>query len=134
MSRAAGAVSRVAILAVTVTVVVLVVGAYRSEERCSEAGADVVRSVTGTAGGGIEPALATLAGCTETRASVLAASELARSGREEEALPLARATVRAEPDNPGAWLALFLALRRSDPAGAQRARERVLELNPRAGD
>ncbi len=109
--------------------------AHRSEERCAEAGAIVVRDVTGTAvAGELEPALDALrAGCTETRPVVVAAGELARAGREREATPLARQAVLAEPANPGAWVSLFLALRRSDPAAAGRARARVLELNPRAG-
>jgi len=94
----------------------------------------VVRDVTGTGrAGALRPALATLRrGCTDSRPVVLAATELARAGREGEAVPLARQAVREEADNPGAWLSLLLALSRSDPQGAARARERVLELNPRA--
>lgn len=135
MRSAAGAAVRLALVGVAVAVCALVVGAHRTEERCSEAGADVVRDITGTAEGGeLGPALATLTeDCTDTRATILAATELARAGREAEALGLARAAVRAEPENPGAWLALFLATREADPAAAERARARVLELNPRAG-
>jgi len=119
-----------------VAVCLLVLGARRSEQSCSQAGADVVRDVTGTGKtGAFEPALETLRrGCTDSRPLVLTATELARAGRESEAAPLARQAVREEAENPGAWLALFLALRHSDPQGAARARERVLELNPRAGD
>jgi len=135
MSSAAQTALRVALAATAVAVCLLVLGARRSEERCSQAGADVVRDVTGTGrAGALEPALETLRrGCTDSRPLVLAATELARAGRDSEAVPLARQAVREEAENPGAWLALFFALRHSDPQGAGRARDRVLELNPRAG-
>lgn len=126
---------RLALAGVAVAVCLLVLGARGSEERCSQAGADVVRDVTGTGGdGALEPALATLrGGCTDSRPLVLAAGELARAGRRAEAAPLARQAVRQEPENPGAWLALLAAIERSDPLGAKRARDQVLELNPLAG-
>ncbi len=44
-----------------------------------------------------------------------------------------RRVLRDEPDNFGAWATLSLVLAESDPAGARRARERALELNPLAG-
>jgi len=127
---------RLALAGAAVAVCLLVLGARRSEEHCSQAGADVVRDVTGTGeAGSLEPALATLrSGCTDSRPLVLAAAELARAGRQAEATPLAQQAVREEAENPGAWLALFAALKRSDPPGAARARDRVLELNPLAGE
>ena len=136
MSSAAQTALRVALAATAVAVCLLVLGARRSEERCSQAGADVVRDVTGTGeAGSLEPALATLRrGCTDSRPLVLAASELARAGRQPEATPLAQQAVREEPENPGAWLALFAAQRGSDAPGAARARDRVLKLNPLAGE
>lgn len=135
MSSAVQTVLRVVLAATAVAVCLLVLDARRSEEACSQAGADVVRDVTGTGqAGALEPALETLrGGCTDSRPLVLAATQLARAGRESEAVPLARQAVREEAENPGAWLALFVALRRSDPPGAARARDRVLELNPQAG-
>ncbi len=134
MPSAARSALRVALVVTAVAVCLLVLGARRSEQTCSQAGADVVRDVTGTAeAGALEPALETLRrGCTDSRPLVLSATELARAGRDAEAVPLARQAVREEAENPGAWLSLFLALRRSDPQGAARARDRVLELNPRA--
>lgn len=117
-----------------VAVCLAIVGAARSEDRCSEAGAAVLRDVTGSGPrGALQPALDTLRDdCTETRPLVLAATVLARAERDEEAAPLARLAVRAEPENPGAWIALFSALQRTDPQGAARARERAVELNPMA--
>jgi len=134
MPRAAQAALRLLLAAAAIAVCVSVAGAARSEDRCSEAGAAVLRDVTGSAPQGtLQPALGTLRdGCTESRPLVLAAGLLARAGREDEAAPLARLAVRAEPENPGAWAALFAALRRSDPEGAARARARAIELNPMA--
>lgn len=114
---------------------VAIAGSRRSEERCSEAGADVVRSVTGTASGaGLAAAADVLAGdCTDTRPLLVAASTLGRDGRSRLAEPLARLAVAREPENAGAWAALYFALRPTDPAGAARARERAEALNPGPG-
>jgi len=125
---------RLVLAAGAVAACAAIVTAARSEDRCAEAGAAVLRDVNGSGRpGALAPALATLGeGCTETRPLVLGATELARGGREAEAAPMARLAVRTEPENPGAWLALFLALRQSDPRGAEMARARVVELNPLA--
>jgi hypothetical protein len=53
------------------------------------------------------------------------------AGRPEQALSLARESVRREPKSFIGWVALGFALRDRDPAGAQRAVARAKALNPR---
>lgn len=60
----------------------------------------------------------------------LEASLLIRAGRRDEATTVLRPLVREEPRNVTAWALLSLALVRSDPAGAERARDRARELAP----
>lgn len=132
MSGAASLAIRLAIAGGAVAICLAIAGSERSERRCSEAGAAVVRDVTGTASAPAAGAATEvlLGDCTDTRPLVIAAATLARAGRAGEAEPLARRAVAREPENPGAWAALYFALVDSDRTAAARARSRAEELNP----
>lgn len=60
----------------------------------------------------------------------LEASLLIRAGRRDQAAAVLRPLVRDEPRNVTAWALLSIALARSDPAGAGRARAQARELAP----
>jgi hypothetical protein len=130
-----GLVARVALLCAALAVVAILVSWQRSEDDCTEAGATVVREITGSVDRSVLPAaLATLTGdCQESRAVLAVAGALNQAGRQSEAEPLARHVARDEPDNFAAWAILSAALADSDPAAARRARARALELNRLAG-
>jgi len=120
-----------------VAVVALVARTEDREADCRAAAAQVFREITGSAAGSTVPAaLRTLRSgdCPDSGPVVQAALNLAREGRVEEALPLARLVAREEPENYGAWLVLATALRERDPAGAAAARRRALALDPLAGE
>jgi predicted Zn-dependent protease len=57
---------------------------------------------------------------------------LLRAGRQDDARRLAEAAARRQPDDYVSWLALAgVRAAAGDDAGAQRARDRARELNPR---
>ena len=126
---------RLALLAVALAAIVAIASWQRTEDDCNEAGATVVRGVGGAATPAqVADARSTLLdGCHASEPLMAAGGVLQRDGQERQAEPLVRRVLRDEPDNFGAWATLSLVLAESDPAGAERARERALELNPLAG-
>jgi tetratricopeptide (TPR) repeat protein len=127
--------ARAVLVAVALAAALSVVSWQSTEDDCREAGATVVREITGTESAANLPgAFDTLRGdCHDVRPLLVAAGQLARAERRDEALPLARRAVRREPDDFAAWAVLSEALAEADPAAARRARRRALALNPRAG-
>jgi hypothetical protein len=65
-----------------------------------------------------------------TAALLAAAAARASAGQDAEAERLARRATAREPRNFAAWVALALALRHTDRAGARRALDRAGERNP----
>jgi hypothetical protein len=130
-----GPVARIALLCAALAVAATLVLWQRTEDDCAEAGATVVREITGSVDRSVLPgALRTLtADCHESRPVLAAAGALNQAGRQAEAEPLVRHALREEPDNFAAWAILSVALADSDPGAASRARARALELNPLAG-
>jgi Flp pilus assembly protein TadD len=59
------------------------------------------------------------------------AAALLVAGGDERAVSLARMATNSEPRNFRAWVTLSTALEAGDPAAAERARRRAVELNPR---
>jgi tetratricopeptide (TPR) repeat protein len=127
--------ARGALVAVAVAVALSVVSWQRTEDDCREAGATVVREITGTESASKLPgAFDALTGdCHDVRPLLVAAGQLARADRRDEALPLARLAVRREPDDFAAWAVLSEALADADAAAARRALRRARALNPRLG-
>ena len=126
--------TRLALFALAAALAVSIAGWQRHEDACAEAGAQVLREITGAADRSVLPAAraALLDDCHDSAAAVSAAGALNQAGREGEAESLVRAVVREEPDSFAAWAVLSLATADSDPAASARARERALALNPLA--
>jgi hypothetical protein len=114
-------------VAVRIAIVVLAVGAVavlatrlRDHDRCEAARANVTARV------------ATLTdACRDPDVVAGASAALVAAGQRDRGLALARESVRREPRSFIGWVALGLALRDRDPAGAQRAVARAKALNPR---
>jgi hypothetical protein len=112
--------ARIAIVVLAVGAVAVLATRLRDHERCENARANVVqRAAT------LEQA------CRDPDVVAGASAALVAAGQRDRGLALARESVRREPRSFTARVALALALRDRDPAGAQRAVARAKALNPR---
>jgi hypothetical protein len=111
---------RIAIVVLAVAAIAVLATRLRAHDRCEDARANVVQRV------------ATLEQeCRDPDVVAGASAALVAAGRRDRGLALARESVRREPRSFIARVALALALRDRDPAGAQRAVARAKALNPR---
>ena len=111
---------RLAIVVLAAAAIVLLGSRLRDHDRCDAARAAVAQHVGELTSSCRDPDV--IAG-----ASVV----LRAGGKADQGLRLARESVRREPESFVGWVALGLALRERDPAGARRALARAQELNPR---
>jgi hypothetical protein len=112
--------ARIAIVALAVAAVVVLGTRLRDHDRCESARA------------AIPPRAATLNdACRDPDVVAGASAALLTAGQRDRGLALARASVRREPRSFIGWVAVGLALRDRDPAGARRALAWAKALNPR---
>jgi hypothetical protein len=112
--------ARIAIVAVAVAAVAVLGTRLRDHDRCESARAAV------------PPGAATLTdACRDPDVVAGASAALVTAGRRDRGLALARESVRREPRSFIGWVAVGLALRDRDPAGARGALARAKALNPR---
>jgi hypothetical protein len=69
--------------------------------------------------------------CRDPEQIAIAAAGVTAGGHPDVGAALARTAVRRGPEEFASWAALAGALRRTDPAAADRAARRARELNPR---
>jgi hypothetical protein len=113
-------VARIAIVALAVGVVVVLATRLRDHDRCEDARANVTARIA-----------ALTDACRDPDVVAGASAALVAAGQRDRGLALARESVRREPRSFIAQVALALALRDRDPAGARRAVARAKALNPR---
>jgi hypothetical protein len=108
-------------------------GELRDDRACERARATVFGVAVGRVPAERQPAaLAVVADrCRGTTATLAVAGALHAQGRGAQALPLARAATRAEPENPAAWRALASVAAGQAPAEARAAATRLRALDPR---
>ena len=111
---------RLAIVLVAVAAIVLLGSRLRDHDRCDSARAAVGQRTDELT-----------ASCRDPDVIASASAVLLAAGDNDQAVRLARESVRREPESFVGWVALGLALRDRDPAGARRALERARALNPR---
>jgi hypothetical protein len=111
---------RLAIVVLAVAAVAVLGARLRDHDRCEAARATV-------------PArMATLtSSCRDPDVVAGASAALVAAGQRDRGLALARESVRRERRSFAGWVAVGLALRDRDPAGARRALQRAKALNPR---
>ena len=120
MTYDAPVVLRIALVVLAAAAIGVLATRLRDHDRCAAAQAAVPPRVGELAASCRDPDV--LAGVSPT---------LLVAGRPDQALSLARESVRRAPDSFIAWVALGFALRDRDPAGSRRALARAKELNPR---
>ena len=112
--------ARIAIVALAIAAVAVLGTRLRDHDRCESARA------------AIPPRAATVTqSCRDPDVVAGASAALVTAGQRDRGLALARESVRREPRSFIARVALGLALRDRDPAGARRALARAKALNPR---
>ena len=130
---------RVLLVAVAAGVVVFGISRLGQTNRCADARHEVgvqiyLRSVGVRDPSRGDPATANtrlLDDCRDRTEIAQYATSEGTVGMTREAASLARAVTRLEPRNRFGWLALALALRRVQPAGATAALRRAHALDPR---
>ncbi|HEU4656973.1 MAG TPA: tetratricopeptide repeat protein [Capillimicrobium sp.] len=125
-------VARLAIVAVSVVLVVLLAGSLRHHDACESARTDVIAAATGAKPQSVqEQAIDDIREhCRGAQSLVSASAVLYRQERFEEAQALAQEAVDAEPDNATAWNALAVTAAETDVATARRAAARAVQLSP----
>jgi Flp pilus assembly protein TadD len=124
--------SRILLVAVAAVLVGLLARSLHHVDTCDSAR----RTVFSVAAGGAPaseqaPAVAKIEGnCRGATALISVAAVLYRQGRDADAQQLAQRAVDLEPDNATAWNALAATAAKRDPATAQRAARRQVELSP----
>jgi hypothetical protein len=111
---------RLAIVVLAAAAIVLLGSRLRDHDRCRSAQTATpprIGQLTST--------------CRDPDVIAGASAALVASGAREQGLRLARESVRREPESFIGWVALGLALRDRDPAGARTALARAKALNPR---
>jgi len=111
---------RLAIVLVAAAAIALLGSRLRDHDRCDSARADV-----GERTGELT------ASCRDPDVIASASAVLLAAGRREQAVGLARESVRREPESFVGWVALGLTLRDRDPVGSRAALARAKALNPR---
>lgn len=111
---------RLAIVLVAAAAIVLLGSRLRDHDRCDSARAAVVQR-TGEL----------VASCRDPDLVAGASAQLLAAGKRDEAVRLARESVRREPESFIGWVAMGLTLRDRDPAGSRAALARAKALNPR---
>jgi hypothetical protein len=126
-----GPVVRVLLLAGAAGAVVLLVSWQHREDRCADA-----RRVLFFAPGrnpppprSLDRAVRDVKDTCDAEDLRTAVNPLAQAG-DRRAVPLAREVVHRQPEDFKAWGTLSVALARTDPAGAERARRHAFALNP----
>jgi predicted Zn-dependent protease len=123
---------RILLVAVAAVLVGLLARSLHHVDTCDSAR----RTVFSVAAGGAPaseqaPAVARIEGnCRGATALISVAAVLYRQGRLTQAQALAQRAVDMEPDNATAWNALAATAAKNDPATAQRAARRQVELSP----
>ena len=112
--------ARLAIVLLAVAAIVLLGSRLREHGRCDSARADVGRRAGELA-----------ASCGDPDVIASASAVLLAAGKRNEAVRLARESVRREPDSFAGWVAVGLTLRDRDPVRSRAALARAKALNPR---
>jgi hypothetical protein len=124
--------SRILLVAVAAVLIGLLARSLHHADACDNAR----RTVFSVAAGGAPadrqaPAMTAIEdNCRGTTALISVAAVLHRQGRDAQAQALAQRAVDQEPDNATAWNALAVTAAGRDPATAQRAARRQVELSP----
>jgi hypothetical protein len=111
---------RVAIVLVAVAAIVLLGSRLRDHDRC-----DSARAAVGQRTGEL------ITSCRDPDVIASASAVLLAGGQPDQAVRLARESVRREPESFVGWVAMGLTLRDRDPAGSRAALARAKALNPR---
>jgi hypothetical protein len=111
---------RVAIVLVAVAAIVLLGSRLRDHDRC-----DSARAAVGQRTGEL------ITSCRDPDVIASASAVLLAGGQPDQAVRLARESVRREPQSFVGWVAMGLTLRDRDPAGSRAALARAKALNPR---
>jgi hypothetical protein len=111
---------RVAIVLVAVAAIVLLGSRLRDHDRC-----DSARAAVGQRTGEL------ITSCRDPDVIASASAVLLAGGQPDQAVRLARESVRREPESFVGWVAMGLTLRDRDPAGSRAALARARALNPR---
>jgi len=111
---------RLAIVLVAVAAIVLLGSRLRDHDRCDSAQVDVGRRTQELT-----------ASCRDPDVIASASAVLLAAGRRDQAVRLARESVRREPESFVGWVAMGVTLRDRDPAASRAALARAKALNPR---
>jgi hypothetical protein len=124
--------SRLALVAAAVAVVVLLASSARGYDACEQARKDVIGAAAGALPPSRQaPAIAAIRErCRGAQSLISAAAVLHRQDRDREAQALAQEAVDREPENATAWNGVAITAARRDPATARRAAARALALSP----
>jgi len=125
--------ARLGIVAVSIVLVVLLVGERADSRACTDAREELFGVALGERPAAGEPAaLKAIADrCRGSEGLAAASGALRRQGRDREALALAARAARAEPESAQAWAAIASAARRINPGLSVRAGSRARELGAR---
>jgi hypothetical protein len=111
---------RIAIVALAAAAIVLLGTRLREHDRCQSA--QTAKPL---------PFGELTANCRDPDVLAGASVVLLNAGRRSDAVRMARAAVRREPDSFAGWVAVAFVTRDRDPAQARRAAARAKALNPR---
>jgi hypothetical protein len=111
---------RLAIVVVAAAAIVLLGSRLRDHDRC-----DSARAAVGQRTGEL------ITSCRDPDVIASASAVLLAGAQPDQAVRLARESVRREPESFVGWVAVGLTLRDRDPAGSRAALARAKALNPR---